>query len=415
MVLVSHPSGNENVSAVVSGLFERDLLSAYCTCILWRPENLLARIVPGRLRAILERRSKVQLPPELVRTRPLREILRNLLLKVGQGRGIKGEDNPISVDGVYRDLDRYVAGILPRMQRSDANLRGVYAYEDGALHQFRVAAKLGIHRVYDLPISYWRTNHAFSREEAELKPAWRGTLKALTDGPRKCARKDEELALADTIVVASDFTRSTLEGYPGALKKTVVIPYGTPAPSGVARKLTSKAQPLRVLYVGSLQQRKGMSYLFDAVSLAGSAVTLTLIGRKGGICAELDIHCAQHRWLESVPHREVLAEMSRHDVLVFPSLFEGFGLVIGEALSQGLPVITTANTGGPDILRDGKQGFIVPIRNPEAIAARLLQLHQDRELLLEMSEAARTRAGELSWQAYKDRTVALVREAVAAE
>ena len=66
-------------------------------------------------------------------------------------------------------------------------------------------------------------------------------------------------------------------------------------------------------------------------------------------------------------------------------------------------------------MRDGEHGFIVPIRDPEAIAARLLQLHQDRELLLEMSEAARTRAGELSWQAYKDRTVALVREAVAAE
>ncbi len=100
-------------------------------------------------------------------------------------------------------------------------------------------------------------------------------------------------------------------------------------------------------------------------------------------------------------------------MLVFPSLFEGFGLVIGEAMSRGLPVITTAHTGGPDILRDGQDGFIVPIRDPEAIAARLLELHRDRELLRMMSESARELAGQLSWQSYQDGTVDAVREALA--
>jgi alpha-maltose-1-phosphate synthase len=102
--------------------------------------------------------------------------------------------------------------------------------------------------------------------------------------------------------------------------------------------------------------------------------------------------------------------MRQHDVLVFPSLFEGFGLVIGEALSQGLPVITTANTGGPDILRDGQDGFIVPIRDSEAIAQRLLQLHEDRQLLKQMSDSARQRAAQLHWQSYKDGTIAAVRD-----
>ena len=105
--------------------------------------------------------------------------------------------------------------------------------------------------------------------------------------------------------------------------------------------------------------------------------------------------------------------MGRNDVLVFPSLFEGFGLVIGEALSRGVPVITTPHTGGPELLRDGQDGFIVPIRDSEAIAARLLQLHDDRELLRTMSESARARAGQLSWQGYRDGTSAAVREAIA--
>jgi glycosyltransferase involved in cell wall biosynthesis len=102
--------------------------------------------------------------------------------------------------------------------------------------------------------------------------------------------------------------------------------------------------------------------------------------------------------------------MRNHDVFVFPSLFEGLALVQGEAISQGLPVITTPNSGGADILRDGVDGFIVPIRDPEAITARLLELYQDRALLQQMSDSARERATQLDWKSYMARTVATIRE-----
>jgi glycosyltransferase involved in cell wall biosynthesis len=100
--------------------------------------------------------------------------------------------------------------------------------------------------------------------------------------------------------------------------------------------------------------------------------------------------------------------MRRHDVLVFSSLFEGFGLVVTEALSQGLPVITTPHTCGPDILEDGVDGFIVPIRNPEAIAEKLEHLASDRSLLAEMSQAALKKARILSWAEYRRRIVEVV-------
>jgi glycosyltransferase involved in cell wall biosynthesis len=124
----------------------------------------------------------------------------------------------------------------------------------------------------------------------------------------------------------------------------------------------------------------------------------------------LEKYCQKHRWISSLPHHEILAEMRRHDVFVFPSLFEGLALVQGEAISQGLPVITTPNSGGTDILRDGVDGFIVPIRDPEAITSRLLQLYQDRALLQQMSDSARERAAELDWKSCKLRTVSIVRE-----
>ncbi len=406
-VIVSHPTGNANVSAVVSALFEQELLAAFYTCIVWRPESALAKLVPGSMRGMLERRARVQLPPEFVHTRPIRDLVRNLLIRAGKRHLISAYTNPFSIDGVYRDLDEHVALSL----RSYRGLRAVYAYEDGALHQFREARKLGVHTLYDLPIGYWRANQKVSAEEAELKPAWKGTLNSLLDSPAKCALKDEELALADTVLVPSSFVKSTLDMHPEK-KKILVNPFGVPASLSEPRRLTNPSQPLRVLFVGSLTQRKGIGYLFEAVEKAGKAATLTVIGRKVGQSDLLDKYCSQHRWLSSLPHSEILAEMRRHDVFVFPSLFEGLALVIGEAVSQGLPVITTPNSGGTDVLREGLDGFIVPIRDAEAITQRLMQFHDDRKLLLRMSDSAREQATRLHWQGYKDRTVANVKEAL---
>jgi glycosyltransferase involved in cell wall biosynthesis len=407
MVIVSRPSANANVSAVLNALHQEQLLEAFYTCIVWRPESPMARVVPASVRSFLERRSRVKLPPELVHTRLLRDVIASVIVRAGKKHLIAAETNPFSVDGVYRDLDRHVARNLHRHPRA----RAVYAYEDGALHQFRRARELGLHRIYDLPIGYWRANRKISAEEAELQPAWRGTLNALADSDAKGARKDEELELAETVMVPSSFVRSTLEMFPKQ-KKIVVNPFGVPAATSAPREMTDPRQPLRVLYVGSLTQRKGIAYLFDAIEKAGSAVTLTVIGKKVGQSELMDKYCQKYRWLQSLSHAEVLAEMRAHDVFVFPSLFEGLALVNGEAISQGLPVITTPNSGGTDILRDGLDGFLVPIRDPEAITGRLLQLNEDRALLKQMSDSALEQAQTLHWRGYMDRTLAAVRAAI---
>jgi len=407
-VIVSHPTGNVNVSAVVSALFEKELLAAFFTCIVWRKESVLARLSPRAVQSVFERRSRVQIDPEFVRTRPARELVRNLLIRAGKKHLVAAETSPFSIDGVYRDLDKFVAHNLRKFPK----LGALYAYEDGALHQFRQGRRAGIHCIYDLPIGYWRANIRISAEEAELQPAWKGTLNALANSEAKCACKDEELSLADTVIVPSTFVKNTLEMYPGSIQKIVVNPFGVPANISAPRKLTRPDQPLRVLYVGSLTQRKGIAYLFEAIEKAGKAVTLTVIGRKVGQSDALDRACEKHRWISSLPHSEILAEMRRHDVFVFPSLFEGLALVQGEALSQGLPVITTPNSGGADILRDGVDGYIVPIRDADAIAERLLAFHEDRTLLHTMSESARERATQLDWSTSKARTVDAVKDAL---
>ncbi|MDQ7028789.1 MAG: glycosyltransferase family 4 protein, partial [Ardenticatenia bacterium] len=95
------------------------------------------------------------------------------------------------------------------------------------------------------------------------------------------------------------------------------------------------------------------------------------------------------------------------DVFVFPSLQEGSALVTYEALACGLPVVTTPNAGS--VVRDGIEGFLVPIRDVEALAARLEHLRADEGLHLEMGQAARRRAKAFTWEHYGDRLADTVR------
>jgi len=164
--------------------------------------------------------------------------------------------------------------------------------------------------------------------------------------------------------------------------------------------------------VGQIGQRKGVGYLLDAVDRLGAGVKLTLLGRPLAVPPVLKRAFERHRWIESAPHAEVLRLMREHDVLAFPSLFDGFGLVILEAMAQGTVVIATPNTAAPDLLDDGRDGFIVPIRSADAIAGRLTQLAEDRGLLAQMSEAARQTAARRTWEEYRRKVIEAVRAAV---
>jgi glycosyltransferase involved in cell wall biosynthesis len=312
-----------------------------------------------------------------------------------------------SVDAVFKNFDRHVAN---RVRRS-TDITSVYAGEDFALETFQAARERGLSRIYELPIGYWRAAQALYREEAERVPEWASTLGGLNDSDEKLARKDRELQAADVVIVPSAFTRDTLSSLPGPPPDVRVNPYGAPPVAPEQHLATRRGRrTLRVLFAGALGQRKGLSYLLAAIEQLGCSVELTLLGRKTSeTCAPLEAATKRHRWISSVPHHEVLEEMERHDVLVFPSLFEGMALVVLEALSRGLPVITTTNSGGSDVLRHGVDGFVVPIRSTEPIVEHLEKLIRDRGVLAEMKREARLTAIRYSWEAYRQRLLNLVR------
>ena len=405
MILLSHPTGNEFVREALAAFDRAGILGEFWTTISWNPEARINQLFPQSLRDLFGRRSFSESVRSRTHTVPLREAIR--LFAGAIGVTPKHETGAFSVDAVLRALDRKVAGRLRKIDNCDA----IYAYEDGALQSFRAAGDIGLKRIYDLPIGYWRVGQRIFAEEKEREPEWASTLTGTLDSAEKLGRKDDELRLATRVIVASTFTKQTLGDGPSTAKIDIVA-YGAPSP--ISDEIRRSAGRLKVLFAGSLGQRKGLSYLLKAIQMLKHSVELTLLGRKAASgCAPLESAVRKHRWLPTLSHAGVLREMRNHDVLVLPSLFEGFGLVILEAMAQGTPVITTDHTAGPDVIENGTDGFIVPIRSAEAIAERLDLLASDPERLIAIKSMAKQKAASRGWETYRQRLVEVAREVMA--
>lgn len=410
-LIASHPTGNANVRQAMLALAEANLLTEFHSTITVFGGSIGEVIsgLPGL--GEFRRRTYPDLLKSCTRSHALRESVRLASLRLGWHKLVAHECGWASIDRVYAEIDRSTAQAVARLKPG-----GVYCYEDGARETFLAAGAIGAKCIYDLPIGYWRTARRILTDEAERLPEWASTLGGLKDSAAKLARKDEELQSADHVLVASTFTKQTLEECPFPLSPISVVPYGAndSLPAAPRDAVGRGRGALKVLFVGGLSQRKGIADLFEAVEMLSPHVELTVVGHKPAeACAALNSALGKHRWIESLPREKILQEMRAHDVLVFPSLFEGFGLVVTEALSQGLPVITTSHTCGPDVLTERQDGFIVPIRDPQAIADKLELLHRDRECLAAMSEAAQKKAETLTWESYRQGVVAVVREALA--
>ncbi|MGI8889200.1 MAG: glycosyltransferase family 4 protein [Chthoniobacterales bacterium] len=408
MILLSHPTANQNVRQTALAFAEAGVLAEFWTGVNWKEGGFLDRLAgfSPRVRSELRRRSFSPDLSPFVHSVSSREWGRLVAGQLGWKGLTQDEHGVFSVDAVYRSLDQQVA----RRISEGLGIKAVYAYDDGACATFRAARRHGIKCLYEHPIVSWRVVRELQREEAELHPEWATTLGALRDSDEKLARKDEELAQADVVVTASTFARESLKVVPNLTARIVVIPYGTHPASQptVARSTDGK---LRVLFVGSLSQAKGLGYLMEAVAKLAGEVEFTLIGRRTSSTMPRPSELDRYHWIPSLPHHELLREMERHDVLVLPSLHEGFGMVLTEAMAQGLVVITTPHTAGPELITEGVEGFIVPIRSSAAIAEKLALL-RDRDMRRTMQEAAQAKARECTWKIYRQRVIRLAREVV---
>jgi glycosyltransferase involved in cell wall biosynthesis len=171
-------------------------------------------------------------------------------------------------------------------------------------------------------------------------------------------------------------------------------------------------RPLSVILASGLTLGKGGHYFLDAWRslAAGQLAHVRVYGRIGLPESLLRSAPAGLEIMGSVPQFKLFEAFERADILVFPTLADGFGMVVAEALSRGLPVITTDRAGASDLIEHAQNGLIVPAADPVALADALRWCLDNRETLYHMRFRALETAGRWQWPDYRRRLVATLTE-----
>ena len=215
---------------------------------------------------------------------------------------------------------------------------------------------------------------------------------------------------ADIIVAASTFTKNSLIENGVDENKIKLNPYGVDCEL-FRYKPVKKNEKIRFLFVGGITIRKGVPLLLKAWQQINSKdAELILVGWGDEKIIESLSKYKNVKFLGKINHRNLPAIFSSANVFIFPSYFEGFGLVILEALSAGLPVITTEATAGPDIIRHGKDGFIFPSGNLDSLVSYMNFFINNEPRLYEMSYNAREKALKYTWEEYGKRWSKIIAE-----
>jgi glycosyltransferase involved in cell wall biosynthesis len=207
-------------------------------------------------------------------------------------------------------------------------------------------------------------------------------------------RELREYALADHVLVLSTFARRTFIDEGVSSDRVSMLPLGVDVSSFRVTEAEREARvqrilgadPLRVLYVGAWSLRKGMIDLLQAArTLRDEPFEFRLVGPAMPETTRLLAEApASVRPLGKRPQHQLAADYAAADVFLFPTIEDGFGMVLTQAMAAGLPCLTTPNGAGPDFVDEGRNGWIVPIRQPDAIVERLRWCSANRGALAAM-------------------------------
>ena len=252
------------------------------------------------------------------------------------------------------------------------------------LQSLRKAKSYGNLTVVDRGNSHMQYFMEILQEEYEI---WGLKYTAMHKGV--CEMELQEYEETDKIAVPSLFVKQTFidRGIPES--KLIHVPYGVSLSEFFPTPKEDKI--FRIMHCGSITLRKGIQYLIQAFhELNLPDAELWLVGSLDPIMKPILDQYASNKIIRkgTYPQNQLRHLYSQCSVFCIASIEDGFGMVISQAMACGLPVIHTTNTGGADIVRDGVDGFCVPIRDVEALKEKILFFYENPEKRDEMGNNA---------------------------
>ncbi|OGI19151.1 MAG: hypothetical protein A3B68_07910 [Candidatus Melainabacteria bacterium RIFCSPHIGHO2_02_FULL_34_12] len=280
----------------------------------------------------------------------------------------------------------------------------VIAWSACALNTIRKAKSLGAKTIVERGSTHIQFQKKILEEECGMH-----NIKINLVDERIVQKELLEYGECDYIITPSRFSAQTYIDYGIDSKKIIQVPFGTNLE--LFKQLPKEDKIFRVIYCGGISLRKGIQYLIKAFKqLKIPKSELWLVGNiSQDMSCFLKNNSAENIVLKGKqPQSSLPWFYSQCDVFCIPSIEEGLPMVIPQAMACGLPVICTINSGGGDIVRDGQDGFIIPIRDIEVIKEKLLFLYENLEEREIMSDSARKRIENgYSWDDFANKVISI--------
>ncbi|MGH1352210.1 MAG: glycosyltransferase family 4 protein [Methyloligellaceae bacterium] len=276
----------------------------------------------------------------------------------------------------------------------------VYIFDHNGLDLIKRARAMGLKTVVDVTVAPFKVDQEILAAEHERFPGWEPedniSCERTTDMINSMSL--ETWKAADVLVCGSDYVKNQVVASGAREESCVVVPYGIRG-VGVRRFSDKKwTGRLKVLTVGAVSLRKGAPYILEAAKRLTDYASFRMVGEVK-LLPEAARQISRYiNVVGATPRTDMEEHYKWADVFLLPSLNEGSAAAAYEALSYGLPVVCTPNTGS--VVRDGIEGFIIEPRNVDAIIERLLQLGSSHSLRRDMSERAVLRAGRYTHSRY---------------
>lgn len=401
-IIVAH-EGKQHSFQTAKALQNNGMLLAYITTV-YDKKGSFTHILKHLLRGNAKKKCSSRRDPEIDDNKVVQycELKGLLLLLIQRVPGLKR-----FIPQYYRSLhDDFGLRVAKYAIRNKAD--AVIMYDTNSNSCFRYLKKHApdIKRILDVTIGNRLFLKKIYQDDMDKYPCTASLLQEEQRevfNTRNQARLKEELDLSNYFLAGSSFVKHSLE-YSGVdATRIFVVNYGVNLKQFTAEDKQYDKGPLRLLFTGNCSYRKGVHHLLAVVSeFSENEVVLSIAGGYDANSALYKRYssCCNIEFLGFVT-RDILHKVyQKSDVFVLPSLAEGFAMVSLEAMSAGLPVICTTNSGCNDIIVDGKNGFVIDVSDEDQLKNKLEWFLSNKQSICQMSIEAKKAVSDHSWDDY---------------
>lgn len=409
-VIVAHP-GKQHSYRLASALKKSGDLLCYCTTVYDKDHSILMKFAKkilssDNLKRANNRKNKDLCDEDVIQIGELGGLLEALLFRIDKTKSHFFYEK-------LRNINADIFGIKVAKIAIKSKADAVIMYDSNAMKGFRYLKKKApyIKRILDVSIAarpYLKS--IYSEEIArsgnrdlylENKTWW---------GKRQIKKLQNEIDYSDYFLAASSFVQESLE-FCGAKKEQILkVPYGANVQNETGHQVNI-FRPLEILYVGQVTYRKGITYLLEAIDeLSDREVHLTIVGAYNPSAWYVKKYSTNEKieFKGLVTLDKMTKIYSEADVFVIDSIAEGMAQVGIEAMTCGVPIICSHNSGIDDIVEDGVNGYIIPCCNVDALRRKIIFLLEHREILEALGENGKEIASRYTWEEYERNVVSIL-------